>query len=230
MAAILQQPVIQALVFGEDGCHPVIELTTGWLLGTIRCFDGREHTPSSGFGRYPSTYEVISLFVLFDRHWGWGGLKPVITCWEHWELWLNEPSDFMVITYMLGFCLYPIDPGRFSNRYRTGADRCTPTYEGWNDVFSALYMHWPTAPKVVVYDFACQLAPYSLLWEPQFFCNTQFLVNQFHASGHTKCSKASSLTYAMQFDPNLQVINTWFSEKNANRVGKNIVTKCQYCW
>ena len=23
---------------------------------------------------------------------------------------------------------------------------------------------------------------------------------------------------------------TWFSEKNANRVGKNIVTKCQYCW
>ena len=24
-------------------------------------------------------------------------------------------------------CLYPIDPDRFSNQYRTGADRCTPT-------------------------------------------------------------------------------------------------------
>ena len=34
-----------------------------------------------------------------DIHWGQGGLKPMITCWEHWELWLNEPSDFMVITY-----------------------------------------------------------------------------------------------------------------------------------
>ena len=32
-------------------------------------------------------------------YWGQGGLKPVITCWEHWELWLNEPRDFMVITY-----------------------------------------------------------------------------------------------------------------------------------
>ena len=28
---------------------------------------------------------------------------------------------------LLGFCLYPINPGRFSNQYRTGADRCTPT-------------------------------------------------------------------------------------------------------
>ena len=28
--------------------------------------------------------------------------------------------------YVLGFCLYPINPGRFSNQYRTGADRCTP--------------------------------------------------------------------------------------------------------
>ena len=87
-----------------------------------------------------------------------------------------------------------------------------PTCEGRNDVFSALYTHWPTAPKVVVYDFACQLAPYCLLREPQFFCNTRFLVNQFHASGHTKCSKASSSTYAMQFDPNLQVINTSAAE------------------
>ena len=87
-----------------------------------------------------------------------------------------------------------------------------PTCEGRNDVFSALYTHWPTAPKVVIYDFACQLAPYCLLREPRFFRNTRFLVDQFHASGHTKCSKASSSTYAMQFDPNLQVINTSAAE------------------
>ena len=87
-----------------------------------------------------------------------------------------------------------------------------PTCEGRNDVFSGLYTHWPVAPKVVVYDFACQLAPYCFLREPHFFRNTRFLVDQFHASGHTKCSKASSSTYAMQFDPNLQVINTSAAE------------------
>ena len=83
-----------------------------------------------------------------------------------------------------------------------------PTCEGRNDVFLALYTQWLTAPKVVVYDFTCQLTPYCLIWEPQFFRNTHFLVNQFHALGHTKCSKALSSTYTMQFDPNLQVINT----------------------
>ena len=67
MAAIFQQPIICAPVFSKDSCHPIIELTTGWLLGTICHWDGREHTPSLGFGHYPSTYEVISLFVLLDR-------------------------------------------------------------------------------------------------------------------------------------------------------------------
>ena len=43
------------------------------------------------------------------HHWGQGGLKPVITCWEHWELWLNEPRDFMVITYRTHLkCTYNI--------------------------------------------------------------------------------------------------------------------------
>jgi len=87
-----------------------------------------------------------------------------------------------------------------------------PTCEGRNDVFSALYTQWPTAPKVVVYDFACQLAPYCLIREPNFFRNTRFFVDQFHASGHTKCSKASSSTYAMQFDPSLQAVNTSVAE------------------
>ena len=32
---------------------------------------------------------------------------------------------------LLGFCLYPINPGRFSSQYRTGANRCTPTLPRW---------------------------------------------------------------------------------------------------
>ena len=37
--------------------------------------------------------------------------------------WLYTTGNIMVT--VLGFCLYPINPGRFSNQYRTGADRCT---------------------------------------------------------------------------------------------------------
>ena len=65
MAANLQQPIIYPPVFAEDDRHPVIQLTTGWLLGTICRWDGRVHTPLSGFGHYPSTYKVIPLFVSF---------------------------------------------------------------------------------------------------------------------------------------------------------------------
>ena len=64
MATNLQQPIIYPPVFAEDGHHPVIQLTMGWLLGTIHCWDGREHTPSLGYGHYPSTHKVISLFVV----------------------------------------------------------------------------------------------------------------------------------------------------------------------
>ena len=67
MAANLQQPIVHPPIFAEDGCHPVVEFTTGWLLGTICCWDGREHTLSLGFGHYLSTYEVFSVFILLDR-------------------------------------------------------------------------------------------------------------------------------------------------------------------
>lgn len=87
-----------------------------------------------------------------------------------------------------------------------------PSTEGRNDVFAALYTQWPIAPKVVVYDFACQLAPYSFVREPKFFQNTRFVVDKFHANGHTKCTKASSATHAMQYDPNLEVVNTSAAE------------------
>ena len=59
----MQHPIICPLVFGEEIQQPIIQLTTGWLLGDIKCFDKRVHTPLSGFRHYPMTYEVVSLFV-----------------------------------------------------------------------------------------------------------------------------------------------------------------------
>ena len=46
----------------------MILLTTGWLLGDITRFSNEECTPLSGWGHYPTTIEVTSLFVSsFDR-------------------------------------------------------------------------------------------------------------------------------------------------------------------
>jgi hypothetical protein len=36
--------------------------------------------------------------------------------------------------------------------------------EGRNDVFSPIYTRWPRAPRIVVYDFACQLMPYCMVF------------------------------------------------------------------
>ena len=67
VATNLQQPIVHPPVFAENGHCPVVEFTMGWLLGTIHHWDGREHTLSSGFGHYPLTYKVLSVFVLLDR-------------------------------------------------------------------------------------------------------------------------------------------------------------------
>ena len=68
MATNLQQPIVHPPTHNAEGCCPIIEFTTsGWLLCTITHWDGREHTPSLGFGHYSLTYEVLSIFILFDR-------------------------------------------------------------------------------------------------------------------------------------------------------------------
>ena len=68
-----------------------------------------------------------------------------------------------------------------------------PSAEGRNDVFSAIFLHWPTAPKVIVYDFACSLQPYCLAREPNFFKNTTFVIDRLHSKNHSTCSEAFDL-------------------------------------
>ncbi|KAE9386932.1 hypothetical protein BT96DRAFT_960490 [Gymnopus androsaceus JB14] len=87
-----------------------------------------------------------------------------------------------------------------------------PVGEGRNDVFSALITRWPKAPDRVVYDFACALGPYCWAREPDFFANTQFVIDGFHAAGHTKCSKAAFLKTYSEIDSSLNSINTSAAE------------------
>jgi hypothetical protein len=89
---------------------------------------------------------------------------------------------------------------------------CIPKGEGRNDVFSAMYTRWPTAPKRVIYDFACALGPYCLTREPHFFGDTQFLIDDFHTSGHTRCSNAAFLKTYAEVDHRLIRINSSAAE------------------
>ena len=61
--------------------------------------------------------------------------------------------------------------------------------EGRNDVFSGILTHWETAPKVICYDYACQLMEYCITREPEYFKNTRFVVDRLHIKNHQKCSE-----------------------------------------
>ncbi|KAE9385145.1 hypothetical protein BT96DRAFT_960793 [Gymnopus androsaceus JB14] len=89
---------------------------------------------------------------------------------------------------------------------------CIPVGEGWNDVFSAMITRWPKAPKRVIYDFACALGPYCWTREPQFFADTQFLIDGFHAAGHKKCSTAAFLKTYSEVDASLALLKTSAAE------------------
>jgi len=89
---------------------------------------------------------------------------------------------------------------------------CIPKGEGRNDVFSAMVTRWPKAPKHVIYDFACALGPYCMLREPDFFADTQFLIDNFHSKGHTKCSEAAFLSTYSAIHPSLTRINSSAAE------------------
>lgn len=100
-----------------------------------------------------------------------------------------------------------------------------PIAEGRNDVFSAIYTRFRVAPKVIVYDFACQLAPYCLVREARYFGNTQFFIDEMHAHDHTRCGQACFASNYMQFDDRIRAINTSAAEcgnKGMKRIRKSV--------
>ncbi|KAL9932905.1 hypothetical protein V8E36_008160 [Tilletia maclaganii] len=103
-----------------------------------------------------------------------------------------------------------------------------PHAEGRNDVFSAVFTHWNSAPRVIVYDFACQLGPYSLRREADFFKDTLFVVDQMHEKGHTNCSAASRLSTYMRNDPTIQHLYSSAAECGNAGLGR-IKKSVAYC-
>jgi len=97
---------------------------------------------------------------------------------------------------------------------------CIPAGEGRNDVFSMIFTHWPVAPKFIIYDFACALAPYCWTREASFFKDTIFLVDPFHAAGHSSCSPACFLKTYAAHDNQLKLINP-----NAGECGNGVIAR-----
>ncbi|KIL00896.1 hypothetical protein PAXRUDRAFT_128842 [Paxillus rubicundulus Ve08.2h10] len=100
-----------------------------------------------------------------------------------------------------------------------------PVAEGRNDVFSAIYTRFSIAPKVIIYDLACQLALYCFVCEAQYFQNTQFLIDEMHAHDHSHCGKACFVSNDMRYDNQIRAVNTSAAEcgnKGMKRIHKSV--------
>ena len=100
-----------------------------------------------------------------------------------------------------------------------------PIAEGRNDVFSAIYTRFPTAPEIIVYDFACQLAPYCFVREARYFRDTRFLIDELHAHDHTRCGQACFASNSMRYDERVRAVNTSAAEcgnKGVGRIRKSV--------
>ncbi|TFK79209.1 hypothetical protein K466DRAFT_505942 [Polyporus arcularius HHB13444] len=95
-----------------------------------------------------------------------------------------------------------------------------PIAEGRNDVFSAIYTRFPVAPEIIVYDFACQLAPYCFVREARYFMHTRFLIDELHAHDHTRCGRACFASNLMRFDERIRGANTSAAECGNGGMGR----------
>ncbi|KAJ7080267.1 hypothetical protein C8R43DRAFT_909977 [Mycena crocata] len=97
---------------------------------------------------------------------------------------------------------------------------CIPAGEGRNDVFSAIVTRFKKAPAEVCYDFSCALAAYCMTREPKFFAQTRFVIDDFHSTGHTKCSSACFLKTYAKVDERLSKLNSSAAECGNGGLGR----------
>ena len=62
------------------------------LLGTELRMSSAFH-PQTDSATERANRTITQMIRQCISHWGQGGLEPVITCWEHCDLWLNLPGS-----------------------------------------------------------------------------------------------------------------------------------------
>jgi hypothetical protein len=85
--------------------------------------------------------------------------------------------------------------------------------EGPRGYFDVL-MRLKKPPDTIFYDNACHLQTYAMTREPHFFWGTRFIIDDFHASNHTECSRLCRTVYW----PDLQEHNTSVMEQHNSRL------------
>ena len=75
--------------------------------------------------------------------------------------------------------------------------------------FEILVTKFKKIPTVIVYDDACHLQLYCVKREPALFKDTKFIIDNFHASGHT-CTKGYHMV-------------TYSRDKRINTLNSNLV-------
>jgi hypothetical protein len=90
-------------------------------------------------------------------------------------------------------------------------------------IFSALFHRRKTAPRVVVYDDACQLSTYALTRQPQFFANCRFFCDRFHRADHVGCGDG----FDIRLFPVYNALNTEAGEQGWSKVNF-VVTPAQF--
>jgi hypothetical protein len=88
-------------------------------------------------------------------------------------------------------------------------------HEGRRDPFQSLYTHMRQPPKVIFYDFACQLSEYCRNREPSFFANTRFFMDKFHFWNHKRgaCSRCFQVTRVPEYSRlNDSICEQWHAD------------------
>lgn len=63
-------------------------------------------------------------------------------------------------------------------------------YESTRTVHDLLLSRFPIAPRIIIYDHACDLHLYSIAREPKFFAETSYYCDKLHYGTHKDCSCA----------------------------------------
>ena len=100
--------------------------------------------------------------------------------------------------------------------------------EGRNDVMSAVLTRWKRAPRVICYDYACDLMRYSITREPSYFKETLFVIDQLHIKNHWDCSECFDFSqYKASGTKELFAFNDQVAEQG-NSLIDMIRVSCQY--
>jgi hypothetical protein len=103
-------------------------------------------------------------------------------------------------------------------------------HESVAHIFNIFFMRMKTAPKMIIYDRACQLAVYALRRAPKYFSNTIFRVDAVHWANHVDCSDGYNVKMFRQLDmisDNAPFTNTQICEQS-NAVLKHIRNQCAF--